>query len=313
VSDSLRRTIRRYYGFQFFFALLLWLPVFYEVQKRIGLTDPQIFGIQSLYYLVFCLLEIPTGVAADRLGYRRCMRAGACTLVVANAIPLAFLSYPGFLAHFLAIALARSFLSGAAAAYLYGLLQRAGDPSLYKEVEGRARAYGLVGKVVGWSFMGAALEWHLTLPYWLTVAASLTAVGFAWALPADPVEDVLTGPEATFWGRMRRTGGLLRENPALGLAILQGVALFVLARICQVNLFQPILDSKDFPVATYGLLMAMMTAFEAVGSGGSGVGSPTSPPSSPSRRSSAWCWSSSPSAARRRRRGCSPSSPSAPA
>src|SRR5690606_6775932 len=62
---------RRYYAFQFFFNLLLWIPVFYEFQKQLGLDDPQIFRIQSVYYLVFCFLEIPTGAFADRFGYRR--------------------------------------------------------------------------------------------------------------------------------------------------------------------------------------------------------------------------------------------------
>ena len=40
-----RRVIWLYCGFQFFFSLLFWVPVFYAYQKRIGLTDPQIFSI----------------------------------------------------------------------------------------------------------------------------------------------------------------------------------------------------------------------------------------------------------------------------
>jgi len=47
--------------------------------------------------------------------------------------------------------------------------------------------------------------------------------------------------------------------------MLQGVALFVLARICQVNLFQPILENKGFSVVSYGMVMALMTVFEAIG------------------------------------------------
>ena len=71
----MKRAIRFFYGYQFFLSLFFWLPVFYEYQKRIGLNDNQIFGIQSLYYIAFCLLEIPTGMLADRFGHRRCMRA----------------------------------------------------------------------------------------------------------------------------------------------------------------------------------------------------------------------------------------------
>src|SRR3954469_13469185 len=83
-----RRVVYSTYGFQLFFGLLLWTPIFYEYQKRIGLSDPQIFGIQSIYYVAFCLLELPTGILADRFDYRHSMFAGAAVLVVANLLPV---------------------------------------------------------------------------------------------------------------------------------------------------------------------------------------------------------------------------------
>jgi MFS family permease len=263
------RTVRLYFGFQFFFALLFWLPIFYEYQRQIGLSDPQIFAIQSFYYIAFCLLEIPTGMVADQLGYRRCMRAGASVLVVANLLPIFAQNYLGFLCHFLLIALARSFISGSSAAYLYNFLQRHGTSDDYKLVEGRARAGGLVGKMLGWSIVGAMMQWHFTLPYWLTVGAAALSLGFALGLPDIPPPALAPGEDASLTGRLSRTATTIRETPILGLIILQGVALFVLARICQVNLFQPILGSKGFSLASYGLVMSMMTAFEAMGSASS--------------------------------------------
>ena len=93
--------VRLYILFQFFFNLLVWVPVFYEFQKRAGLTDPQIFRIQSIYYLAFCFLEIPTGWFADRFGYRTSVRWGAAVLVLANVIPPLLPTFGGFLGHFL--------------------------------------------------------------------------------------------------------------------------------------------------------------------------------------------------------------------
>jgi nitrate/nitrite transporter NarK len=118
----MKRVVRLYYGYQFFFSLLLWLPIFYEYQKRMGLSDGQIFAIQSIYYIVFCFLEIPTGMAADRWGHRQCLRWGSVVLVVSNCLPIFTPTYPGFLWHFLLIALARSLNSGASSAYLYDYL-----------------------------------------------------------------------------------------------------------------------------------------------------------------------------------------------
>jgi MFS family permease len=257
---KLKKLFFTFNAFQFFFSLLLWVPIFYEYQKRIGLTDAEIFRIQSLYYLVFCLLEIPTGYMADWLGYRLCLVLGSITLVIANVwVPLAP-TYMGFLTHFILIALARSFVSGASSAYLYETLHQENQLDEYKEAEGKARAYSLVGKVFCWAAIGAIMQWHLTLPYWLTALNATVGLVFAWLLPETRASE----------DRVRlnifNLFSILMKNPYLLLLMLQGVALFVLARICQVNLFQPILQNKGFSVMTYGLMMSLMTVFEALGS-----------------------------------------------
>ncbi|MCM2277441.1 MAG: MFS transporter [Oligoflexia bacterium] len=266
-GDPARRTVAAYYGFQLFFSLLLWLPVFYEYQRRIGLTDAQIFHIQSVYYLAFCLLEIPTGLAADRWGYLRCLRLGSLVLVLSNVLPAIFPSYGGMLAHFLLIALARALVSGASSAYLYEYLTRAGfQGGHYKKAEGNARAFGLLAKVLLWSAVGALMEWHLALPYWLTAVTSAVAVIFVWRLPE------LEGARAPVSASVARGAGwqgpllALWRAPLVPWVMLQGVAAFVLARVLQVNLFQPLLAAKGFSVASFGAVMALMTLFEALGS-----------------------------------------------
>lgn len=269
VVSSMKNTIRSYYGFQFFFGLLIWLPVFYEFQKRIGLNDEQIFGIQSIYYLVFCFLEIPTGAMADRFGYRLCMRAGAVLVALSNLLPIFFQSYEGFLTHFLLIALSRSLISGASSAYLYDYMAAHGVASEYKAVEGRARSYSLAGKVVFWAGVGALMSWKLTGPYWLTFLTTSVSVAFAFALPRLPR---LSNAALEAKQKKRESipflsaGKLLLDSPFLVFLILQGIAIFVLGRIAQVNLFQPILGSKNFGLEHYGWIMALMTVFEAVGS-----------------------------------------------
>lgn len=269
----MRRLIRLYYGFQFFFSLLLWLPIFYEFQHRIGLSDHEIFWIQSFYYTVFCFMEIPTGVIADIWGCRRCLRLGAVTLVVSNLLPIFAQNYWGFAAHFFLIALSRSFISGASSAYLYEQLAAEDKAGSYKQIEGNARAYGLIGKVVCWSFIGVLMEWKLTLPYWLTVVSAAISVVYAWRLPESAADSRKSGKSRKRPSLIRALVSTVRElavslvrAPTLLLLMLQGVAIFVLARICQVNLFQPILGAQGFSLATYGAVMSLMTVFEAIGS-----------------------------------------------
>lgn len=264
--------IKLYYLFQFFFPLLLWLPIFYEYQKRMGLSVPQIFSIQSFYYLAFFFLEIPTGAFADIWGCRLSLRLGALTLVIANLLPVFRVNYSGFMAHFFLIALARSFVSGASNAYLYDFLKSQNRQAGYKQIEGNARAYGLVGKVVCWAGIGALMKWHITLPYWLTAVFAFISLLAAQKLPETGAhagaaeENAITSPGAYFSKHLFPVLKLLRNTPFLVLLMLQGIGIFVLARICQINLYQPILDDKHFDLVSYGWIMSVMTLFEALGS-----------------------------------------------
>lgn len=256
-----RRVIGLFYAFQFFFSLLLWAPIFYEFQKQLGLDDTQIFGIQSLYYLSFVFLELPTGFLSDRWGHRFCMRLGGLTLAVANLLPVFVPTYGGFLAHWLMIAAARSLISGAASAYIYDYLKLAGEPEWFKRAEGRARALSMAGKVAGWAGIGFVMEHWFNGPYVLTAVAGLLSALVAQMLPevdacaAEEERPSLKGAFRVLW-----------TTPVLVLVMLQGIAIFVLARIVQVNLFQPILAERSYGVAAFGVVMAVTTLFEVLGS-----------------------------------------------
>ena len=275
-SEHPRRGIRLYFGFQLFFSLLLWAPVFYDFHRRMGLEDQQIFGIQSIYYVAFCLFELPTGAFADAFGYALSLRAGAATLVAANLMAVLVPTYWGFLAHWLGVALARSLVSGASSAWLYEYLERYGRPDDFKELEGRARSLGLVGKVVGWAGVGYLMRWHLTLPYTLTALMAAISWGYARQLPSlepgepapprNPAAPEPIAPQATS-SAARAVPRILLANPFLLLVIAQGIASFVLERIVQVNLFQPLLQARGLDSGACGLVMAVSTLFEAAGSG----------------------------------------------
>jgi MFS family permease len=148
-----------------------------------GLEDSQIFRIQSIYYAVFCLLELPTGYFADRFGYVRSMFLGSVTLVAANLIAVFATGFEGFTLHWILVALARSFVSGASSAYLFEYLRRANAHAEFKQIEGNARAYSLFGRILCFAMIGYVMAWHVTLPYWLTAGSAFISLGFAAILP----------------------------------------------------------------------------------------------------------------------------------
>ncbi|WP_171165649.1 MFS transporter [Streptomyces sp. I05A-00742] len=271
-TATARRIIRLNYGFQLLFNLLWWMPVFYAYQKAAGLSDGQIFGIQSIYYVAFCLFEIPTGLIADRIGTRNCLRAGAVVMTAANLAPVVSASYTGFLVHFLAIAAGRSLTSGAASAYLYDGLRAEKCDEHYLRAEGTARALGLMAKVVCWPLVGPLMAVAHPAPYVLSAASAAGSLACAVALPR--LAGTGGGAGKTDGGGgggafLRDAGAALRcvaSSRWLALVMVQGVAVFTLSRICQVNLFQPILLDHGISEASHGSVMAAMTVAEAVAS-----------------------------------------------
>ncbi|MEU1071808.1 MULTISPECIES: MFS transporter [unclassified Streptomyces] len=276
LTPAARRIIRLNYGFQLLFNLLWWMPVFYAYQKEAGLSDGQIFGIQSIYYVAFCLFEIPTGLIADRIGTRNCLRAGAVVMTAANLAPVVAASYTGFLVHFLAIALGRSLTSGAASAYLYDGLRAEKCDAHYLKAEGTARALGLAAKVVCWPLVGPLMSLAHAAPYVLSAASAAGSLVCAVALPRLAGTGTRTEKATGRGDGGRRGGAFLRDagaalrcvvsSPWLALVMVQGVAVFTLSRICQVNLFQPILLDHGVGEASHGSVLAAMTVAEAIGS-----------------------------------------------
>lgn len=262
MSDA-RRLVRLYYWFQLTITLMLWQPIFFQYQQLMGLSDQQNLDTQSVYYLSFFLLEIPTGFLADRLGYLGCVRVGAALHVLTHAIPVAWTTFHGFLAHWILLALSRSLISGAASAYLYNELEARGQVELYKEAEGRARAWSLAAKVLG--FLGTDLMTRssMALPYIGSAFSAVVATFVALLFPRP------TRPPATKTSekpQLRVVGQLLVRDPLLQLVILQGIAIFTLTRIVQVNMFQPLLAARGFAATSFGTILAANTLFEALGS-----------------------------------------------
>ncbi|MBI4373954.1 MAG: MFS transporter [Deltaproteobacteria bacterium] len=257
-----------YIAFEAFFSLFLWLPVFYQFQKIIGLSDKQIFDIQSLYYLSFCLFEIPTGWIADRWGYRLSLLLGSSVMVFSNLIPVFAPSFSGMLFHFLTIAAARSLISGAASAYLFEELDRRGARERYKIIEGHGRAWGLVGKILCWPLVGFLMSWHLTLPYIITAAFSALSLFCIVLLPSDyhpsrPISDRPGGSQTSLKACLATLG----RSPLLLLLMLQGTLIFVMGRL-QITFYQPLLLERSITVTSLGGIMSIITLFEAVGSWG---------------------------------------------
>jgi MFS family permease len=257
---------RNYILFQTAFTSLLWLPVFYEFQKRVGLSEREIFSIQSFYYLFFCLVELPTGWLADRFSRAGCLVAGAVAVVLSNFSPILAVGRPDWAfglmgLHFALVAIARSLVSGAGSALLFDSLAARGAVSEYRAIEARAKTFGLAGKLILWPLAGWWMERALPAPYYLTALATVLALPSGIRLLQASSQETKRASNTEWKGALRWA---LSDRRFMG-SVLLGIPGFILARIVIVNLFQPLLQQRGIPVATFGFVLSGMTLLEVVG------------------------------------------------
>ncbi|MEO5970521.1 MAG: MFS transporter, partial [Bdellovibrionia bacterium] len=149
--------------------------------------------------------------------------------------------------------------------YVYDSLVKAGKVEEYRKVEGQAHAFALVGRIIFWPAAGYFMQLHLNLPYWLTGISAVVGIILVFALPKEPFRK-----RGNVLNTLKPAFGLLVNSPKVFTIILQGTTIFILARLCQVCLFQPILIEKSFSASTFGLIMSFMSVCEAVGASNSG-------------------------------------------
>lgn len=103
-------------------GLVFFAPVALLVRTRAGLSLEQFFLLQAILSAVIFVLEIPTGMFTDRIGYRNSLVLSEVTLLLARIMILAaFLSgdFRVFLAEALVEGVSVCFSSGTMSAYLY--------------------------------------------------------------------------------------------------------------------------------------------------------------------------------------------------
>ncbi|NJE55568.1 MFS transporter [Thermococcus sp. 21S9] len=172
---------------RFYISSLLHLTFysgFYLIYLRsLGLTDGQIGLLIGLSLVLVALLEVPTGVVADKISKKARVLLSKLLLVPGTLLLYLAHSFPGVLLATLFNSLAVAFLTGAETGWLYELLSRDGREGEYPKVYGRLRSFEMAGSflgAVGGGFIAHSLGMRfavlLSVPFALLSALILATV-----------------------------------------------------------------------------------------------------------------------------------------
>ncbi|MCP5055710.1 MAG: MFS transporter [bacterium] len=243
-------------AFRVFTRLMVHAPWLYHFSTSVrGLSATEFGWMIAIFYLAVVLLEVPSGVLADRFGRRRLLVTGAFANVLACVMLATAFDFLAFAMAQVLLAIGTATVSGANSALLFDRLAAEGREKDYARIEGISQGAWLIVTAVAMVLADLFLVEGGDPTPAVIVTGSFQVVGviFAFGLHDNPqphgksaraiaaaaLENVLQVPGAARW-----------------IAISVGV--FVLIRSAIVLLYNPILDAALVPIDRWGSLLALI-------------------------------------------------------
>lgn len=251
-ATRLVRNLRLFYAFRLLATSYLFVPIFMLFQADRGLSFFERLALGGIYSAVILLVEVPTGVLADRLGRRRSMMWGAGAMVASCLLAMRANGFVEFAVAESLAALSMALVSGADSAYLYDLLAAHDRAHEYPRRESAASAWHLLGSAFAFAGGGALAQVHMALPYVVTAGVALVAAVIAGLLEEDHEPIIARGSWFT------QTFGALDEvirNGKLLWLVGYSAVVFALVR-ATIYVYQPYLAERGLSTLEIGLLFA---------------------------------------------------------
>ncbi|BBM87685.1 MFS transporter [Candidatus Uabimicrobium amorphum] len=140
---DMQRNIYLIYIIRTIRTFLLLVPILVPFFQENGLTQTQIYLVQSIYAIVIVILEIPSGYFADYFGRKYSMLFGVTFSTIGCAIYSVAYGFAAILPGAITLGVAYSFISGADSALAYDSLLAMSEQKEYRKFE--AYSYSLTG------------------------------------------------------------------------------------------------------------------------------------------------------------------------
>lgn len=172
-------TVRLVALISFFGQLYFFVPVMTPYLLERNLTIAEIAGLQTMLMVSSLVMEIPTGVLADRFGHVWSYRVALIVLASGECLFLFARDYPAFLAIQFITGAGFAFASGSVDTIIHDSLPAGNRTSAMQRAKGMVAAATQLGSVVAYS-IGGLIAADLTLSR-MTVTILMGALAVATA------------------------------------------------------------------------------------------------------------------------------------
>ncbi len=187
---ALEGNVWKSYVYRFLMNFQLWWPIWVVyLQRSRGLSLTQITLLDTPFFLLIVLAEVPTGAIADRFGRRVSLMLGSALFAVAVFIFGIADNYAVILLSYTAWGLGLTFQSGADTAILYDSLKLAGREDDFQRINSRLWALTSLAVLIA-ILIGApiAAATSLSFPILLSAGIALAAVPVAFSMHEPKVQ-----------------------------------------------------------------------------------------------------------------------------
>lgn len=260
---NLKTFIRSFYLFQFFFDFIL----IYAVEKLFllsrGLDLSQIGILLFMWALMAMVLEVPTGMMADRHSRRKMLIATGLFFSLGLIVWIFSNSFWLFLLGYFFRTLGGTFASGTLEAYVFDFLKTHGVESEFEKIWGRGNSYRTLGIGVA-VFLGGLLS---QISYVIPLAVSSISVlvvsinAYFW----PEIKQLTTTGETGYWRSLKDAVLIIRDNHYLLRIVLYTAIVF--SAFSDLEEFNDIyLKFLGYPNFVIGTIFALATVGQSLAS-----------------------------------------------
>lgn len=224
----------------------------------------QMYLLQSWFLFWVFVLEVPTGIIADRFGKKTSLALGAflgaCGLLIYGLFPnfLLFL-----LAEFL-IAVSTTFISGAYEALLYDTLKAKKLEKESKKIFGRSHAFRMTGILLAAPIGGfIASRTSLNIPMLLEAFALLVALFVVFTMKEPAIHDEHSTQTQHSLEIAKNGFQFLRGHNKIKIIVSQ-MAIISVAGYFIIWLYQPLLSDINIPISYFGLFNVLLVGIQII-------------------------------------------------
>ena len=259
--------LQKLFALRFFSSLIPAYVIERLFWEERGMTIQMVVYTEIIYALTIVLLEIPTGIMADKWGRKRMLVLSALLACSEFLILLYATEFWHFALVVFMAGVSRSASSGSENALLYDSLLLQGKASSFEKQLGRLNACDLASAILA-ALCGSliASKYGLELNYWISLGSALIALALSFLLiePAAASEDNSVKEAIPFKTYIALSVRFFRTNPSVSLVMLS--AMVTGAAMGYIEEFWQLYVSRlGIPVVYFGVLSAAIMLLQLPG------------------------------------------------